>query len=875
MSQRKRRRLSSPVNAGLTQSSDEAEARGLPDDDENPFTSTRTLPGFASASSLHVQNGFHSCRNPPLSDHSIPAQNREACFKPASEMSFVGFQAASAADRSPGQLTATLGFSSAGTGFFSASKKSVYAPSEAALAAAQAKIEAIWNEDEENPDSPGKSTNKHSVDVFLESHKRPAFRALQNAFNSPKAPFDRSHPKTDDAPLSPLTDRLRYKGKEVENVHGESSNARGVQTHTPLSTPKPRYSKQFVSPLMTRHARPTASPRNEVNPTFSSAASQLPAHQLQLLTPRRSYATIESPIGSRPNAGPKSGTFKPPSRPFVTPFRAGARSDNIGRTPAYNSPQPNGTPFKLPRTQLQVSKSYSRFFDLTPPPNRISLKSSGLWPQKYDEESLDVTLLELTQITPTLALFYSFHTASKSNIRNSETAFEKLGSSAAFDELKRRGCSLATKSWVDNHWCLIIWKLSGMVLLDPEQEKDASKRRWCWSEAVRQLLYRYERELNQGKRPALRKITTRDAPAAFPMTLCVSDIFWSKGGRTTDGLALDPTPEIELTDGWYRLRATIDPPMARAIGRGIIRIGRKLGIAGARLCCERKEPSEVLEAYNGTKLVLSGNSSHLMPWDAKLGFHRGPCISTLHSLSPDGGCVAVVDIVVIKAFPVAYIEFFDDGEQKRREGPRNEAEEIKLHEQWKKKREQEGLKLHSEFDKRNNRYECYIDRLNRRAGAFNPEDDESPPDDIDELYESLEDPSEANATIARLRPAEAGWLVRHVRIALEKEKEAIGGQIERELQNSCPPRDVRSFRVVVAQDARTRRRPANRMAQITVWDVLGISFEEGGARGAFSVGQRYLVTNLIPTQQSAWMNCEPGSEIYLSTKRDSRWTRLG
>ena len=37
-----------------------------------------------------------------------------------------------------------------------------------------------------------------------------------------------------------------------------------------------------------------------------------------------------------------------------------------------------------------------------------------------------------------------------------------------------------------------------------------------------------------------------------------------------------------------------------------------------------------------------------MPWHAKLGFQRGPYISVLHSLSPDGGCVAFVDIVVVK-----------------------------------------------------------------------------------------------------------------------------------------------------------------------------------------------------------------------------------
>ncbi len=65
------------------------------------------------------------------------------------------------------------------------------------------------------------------------------------------------------------------------------------------------------------------------------------------------------------------------------------------------------------------------------------------------------------------------------------------------------------------------------------------------------------------------------------MILCVSNIIWSEGGRRADGI--DRVPELELTDGWYRLRASVDPPMARAIGRGVIRIGRKLGVAAARV----------------------------------------------------------------------------------------------------------------------------------------------------------------------------------------------------------------------------------------------------------------------------------------------------
>lgn len=110
---------------------------------------------------------------------------------------------------------------------------------------------------------------------------------------------------------------------------------------------------------------------------------------------------------------------------------------------------------------------------------------------------------------------------------------------------------------------------------------------------------------------------------------------------------------------------------------------------------------EVLDAYNSTRLVISGNSSHLAPWHAKLGFQRGPCISTLHHLNGDGGPVAVMAIVIIKvtqstclgyfpadcalqAYPVAFIEFIEkeDG-TKEREGPRNENEEAEVNEKWK------------------------------------------------------------------------------------------------------------------------------------------------------------------------------------------------
>ena len=98
----------------------------------------------------------------------------------------------------------------------------------------------------------------------------------------------------------------------------------------------------------------------------------------------------------------------------------------------------------------------------------------------------------LSNITPTTALYYSFHTASTTPffLTSSLEPAVVLGPTEALSELLERGCTLATKPWVDNHWCLILWKLAGMVSLDPGQESDLTQKRWCWSEVMHQLFYR-------------------------------------------------------------------------------------------------------------------------------------------------------------------------------------------------------------------------------------------------------------------------------------------------------------------------------------------------------------------------------------------------
>lgn len=67
------------------------------------------------------------------------------------------------------------------------------------------------------------------------------------------------------------------------------------------------------------------------------------------------------------------------------------------------------------------------------------------------------------------------------------------------------------------------------------------------------------------------------------MVLCISDIIWPASGFEEDTTLVQPYPELEVTDGWYRLRARIDAPIARGVRKGKIKIGRKIAVAGAKV----------------------------------------------------------------------------------------------------------------------------------------------------------------------------------------------------------------------------------------------------------------------------------------------------
>ncbi|KAH8102418.1 hypothetical protein BXZ70DRAFT_928500 [Cristinia sonorae] len=756
----------------------------------------------------------------------------------------------------------------------------------------------------------------------------PSEKALQLAAQKMKEwerDFDLEFEETPfqaEEPFSRVEDTLSLDlAAAADTLSSQQSQDRGPDSPTPvrfstfkqpmlpvsISLPSIQTSKKpFRSPLLsTTVAKPfrvplastststssyVASPLNPNRPPVSEGtiATATPSH-----LPTPVTATTNLPLL---NVTPQKKTLGiTPRRTngksrFVTPFKPGMKPGEPGRAQLEQKSPEKAKDVISPYRGKGKGRETNPFLAEPPPNRKIPLSESKWVPQQHtskDLESMDINIAELKLITPQTALYYAFHSATPNPYTASQLPgiAATLGTSAALAELLARGCTLATKGWVENHWALVLWKLAGMVCLAPEDEKNPAKKRWCWSEVIRQLQYRYERDLNSTSRPPIRLITTRDTPPTAPMVLCVSNIIWPNEDGAEDNSSV---PELEVTDGWYRIRAQLDTCLVKAVRKSRIRIGGKLATVGARLSSDSKDPAEPLEAYSTTTLCLTGNSTHLAPWYAKLGFQRHPFIATLRSLSPDGGVVAIADLVIEKEYPVAYLEFVEVDGKMTREGPRNEKDEMVCQDQWRKRREDAASKLRYDLERKALSWFNCADRLEQKAGSgFRPVDD--PPETIDNLLMELEDsvptpasisttssiPVAANEIIKSASVHEAGWLARAIRAKVEKDRENLIDNMERELNQSCPPRQVRSFRVLVVHShvPPSSSRTHTRRAQLTVWDIDQLQMEEGESEG-IKPGQRFMVTNLVPTQMRSWTGVEGDGYVFLSTRRDSRWVRL-
>ncbi|KAG7017205.1 Protein BREAST CANCER SUSCEPTIBILITY 2-like B, partial [Cucurbita argyrosperma subsp. argyrosperma] len=241
-----------------------------------------------------------------------------------------------------------------------------------------------------------------------------------------------------------------------------------------------------------------------------------------------------------------------------------------------------------------------------------------------------------------------------------------IGVEAFRHMLVESGASLQHSSelWVKNHYKWIVWKLACYERQCPVKSNGIFL---TVSNVLEELKYRYEREVNQGHRSAIKRILEGDAPPSMLLVLCVSAIRSNYKSRSqacsssTNGSDYGEGAKVELTDGWYSVDALLDGQLSKQLLSGKLFVGQKLRIWGARLC-GWIGPVSPLEMSGAVYLTLHINGTFRAHWADRLGFCKNAGVSlSFKCIKSSGGPVPSTLVGVSRKYPVLYKERLGDG----------------------------------------------------------------------------------------------------------------------------------------------------------------------------------------------------------------------
>ncbi|XP_030237683.1 breast cancer type 2 susceptibility protein isoform X2 [Gadus morhua] len=419
---------------------------------------------------------------------------------------------------------------------------------------------------------------------------------------------------------------------------------------------------------------------------------------------------------------------------------------------------------------------------------------------------------------------------------------------------------LLSQEWAYNHYRWVVWKLASMersfpltmasLWLNPEQ-------------ILLQLKYRYDVEVDHSRRPALRKITERDDAAAKTLVLCVCGVVRTgPDPGAPNGPADQQTPKAEshapppgvvwLTDGWYAIKAQLDAPLTAMLRRGRLEPGGKLVVYGAELVGSQDGCSP-LEAPEGLMLKIGANSCRRARWDAKLGFQRDPrpFLLRLSSLFSTGGAVGCVDLLILRSYPVLWMEKKQDGVFVFRSGRAEEREARRFDDHNNKTMEALYAKIQADIQREDKGTDPPARRRTLR------QKDVEKLSDGEELYEAFEnDPAYLEAC---LNDQQLEVLQSYRRSVLEKRQAGLQERCRRALeqaqesQGGCPRRDVTPVWKLCVVDARAP--PGDSVYMLNVWRP------PADLQAQLKEGARYRVYNLSVT---AGKKRNPGASVQLT-----------
>ncbi|KAK6120225.1 hypothetical protein DH2020_045916 [Rehmannia glutinosa] len=272
----------------------------------------------------------------------------------------------------------------------------------------------------------------------------------------------------------------------------------------------------------------------------------------------------------------------------------------------------------------QVSRAYLKDYVMQPPSLQKKLENLPEY---------------VKRMSPFAAESYTFQNEIPSDCSGPEAFYRMLSQSGA-------SIQYLTKEWVANHYKWIVWKLASFERSYPA--KFAGKL-LTPSNVLEELRYRYEREVNHGHRSSIKKVLDGDAPPSSMMVLCISSVGENHDPKFGDpSVSLedsnDRASRIELTDGWYSVKALLDELLSQKLASGKLFLGQKL------------------RASQTTSLLLHMNGTYRCHWAERLGFRKGAGVPlAFRCIKDTGGAVPSTLVGVTRIYPVLYRERLSNG----------------------------------------------------------------------------------------------------------------------------------------------------------------------------------------------------------------------
>ncbi|NXF87818.1 BRCA2 protein, partial [Eubucco bourcierii] len=381
---------------------------------------------------------------------------------------------------------------------------------------------------------------------------------------------------------------------------------------------------------------------------------------------------------------------------------------------------------------------------------------------------------------------------------------------------------LITEAWVYNHYRWIVWKLAAMEVSFPHE---FANRCLTPETVLLQLKYRYDLEVDKSKRSAIKKITERDDAAGKTLVLCISKIIslstaLSHSSSNANVESKNAAAVIEVTDGWYGIRALLDPPLRAFLHRRRLTVGQKIIVHGAELVGPQNGCTP-LEAPDSLMLKISANSTRCARWDAKLGFHRDPrpFPLPLSSLYSEGGAVGCIDVVIQRTYPIQWVEKTSSGSYVFRNSRAEEREAAKHAEDQQKKLEALFAKIQAEYEKREERTSRRTPRprIVTRQQIHNLQDGA-------ELYEAIQNASDPGYMEGYLSEDQRKALNAHRQLMNDKKQTQIQEEFKKALEsaeqeeNGCSKRDVSTIWKLCVVDYKTQEK--HKGVILSIWRPL-------------------------------------------------------